>query len=148
MSNMNFGVNLIPTANNTYDLGTSEKKWNLYVNTINGLDAADLVAMHNKVEFIVGTQESSTSTLLGVTTNIGTIAAGKIIYYLTPYAITSSAATLNLTYGNTESTTGAIPIYYGSTQCVTPYPANTILTLVYYDSKFYIVNTVAIATAV
>ena len=34
---MNFGVDLLPTTTNTFSLGSSEKKWNLYVNQINGL---------------------------------------------------------------------------------------------------------------
>ena len=36
MANMNFGVNLLPKENNTYTLGNSDKKWNLFVNQING----------------------------------------------------------------------------------------------------------------
>lgn len=36
MANMTFGVNLIPKTNNTYTLGNSDNKWNIYTNTING----------------------------------------------------------------------------------------------------------------
>jgi len=43
MANMTFGVNLIPHNNvpsgsNTYSLGNSNNKWNIYVNQINGTD--------------------------------------------------------------------------------------------------------------
>ena len=36
MANMNFGVNILPKANNTYSIGNSDYKWNIYANTING----------------------------------------------------------------------------------------------------------------
>ena len=41
MANIHFGVNLIPKANNTYTLGNSDYKWQIYVNSINGTSAAD-----------------------------------------------------------------------------------------------------------
>lgn len=42
MSNMTFGVNLIPDATNTRNLGNADKKWNAYLNTINGVDVDEL----------------------------------------------------------------------------------------------------------
>lgn len=36
MANMTFGVNLLPSTTNTYTLGNSDKKWNVYASTING----------------------------------------------------------------------------------------------------------------
>ena len=36
MANMSFGVNIIPKQNNTYTLGNSDYKWNIFANTING----------------------------------------------------------------------------------------------------------------
>ena len=35
-NNMNFDVNLLPTTTGDHNLGSSDKKWNLYVNNING----------------------------------------------------------------------------------------------------------------
>ena len=43
MANMNFGVNILPKANNTYSLGNSDYKWNLYTNSINGTTISNLV---------------------------------------------------------------------------------------------------------
>ena len=43
MANMNFGVNILPKANNTYSLGNSDYKWNLYTNSINGTTINNLV---------------------------------------------------------------------------------------------------------
>ena len=43
MANMNFGVNILPKANNTYSLGNSDYKWNLYTNSINGTTIDNLV---------------------------------------------------------------------------------------------------------
>ena len=42
MANMNFGVNILPKANNTYSLGNSDYKWNIYANTINGANLTNL----------------------------------------------------------------------------------------------------------
>ena len=42
MANMNFGVNILPKANNTYSLGNSNYKWNIYANTINGTAVSEL----------------------------------------------------------------------------------------------------------
>lgn len=36
MADINFGVNLIPTSSDTLNLGKNDKKWNLYVNNVNG----------------------------------------------------------------------------------------------------------------
>ena len=43
MANMNFGVNILPKANNTYNLGNSDHKWNLFVNEINGTALSSLI---------------------------------------------------------------------------------------------------------
>ena len=36
MINMNFGLNFLPTVTNTYSLGDSNHKWNIFTNAING----------------------------------------------------------------------------------------------------------------
>ena len=42
MANMNFGVNILPKADNTYTLGNSNYKWNIFINTINGTAIGNL----------------------------------------------------------------------------------------------------------
>ena len=42
MANMNFGVNILPKANNTYSLGNSDYKWNIFANSINGTAVGDI----------------------------------------------------------------------------------------------------------
>ena len=43
MSDMNFGVNVLPTTTETYNLGSDTKKWNnVYAETLNGKDVASL----------------------------------------------------------------------------------------------------------
>lgn len=71
MANMNFGVNILPKTNNTYSLGNSDYKWNIYVNTINGTEVDELTLPpvtsedNNKIlkvsegEWTVGTAPSS-----------------------------------------------------------------------------------------
>ena len=44
MANMNFGVNILPKANNTYTLGNSDYKWNIFANTINGTSVSTLLS--------------------------------------------------------------------------------------------------------
>ena len=44
MSDMNFGVNLVPTTDSSFTLGGTNKKWNLYANTINGVSAGAIIA--------------------------------------------------------------------------------------------------------
>lgn len=39
---MTFGVNLIPDATNTRNLGNADKKWNMYASTLNGKDASSI----------------------------------------------------------------------------------------------------------
>ena len=93
------------------------------------------------LEFIIGTHTSSTSSLKGVLSTTTAIANGKIIFYRTPYALPQSQHTLELNYADSGNTTGAIPIYAHSGQRnVVPYPAGSILVMVYYNSGFYIVN--------
>ena len=172
MANMNFGVNILPSSNNTYTLGNSNKKWNAYINQLNGKAigtaseknydtqilegststnlptsqaVANFVASMPKtisvltntstptLEFIIGTHNSSTSNLTGVLSTTDAISDGKIIFYLNPYALTTSEASLTLAYSNSGNSTSAIPIYsYGTQRLCTSFPAYTILILVYY----------------
>lgn len=54
MSDMNFGTNLIPTSDESYDLGSSTKKWdNLYVANLNGSDISDLCSKANSSDIAI-----------------------------------------------------------------------------------------------
>jgi len=43
MANMNFGVNILPKANNTYTLGNSDYKWNIFANALNGVSLTNVI---------------------------------------------------------------------------------------------------------
>ena len=43
MANMNFGVNILPKANNTYTLGNSDYKWNIFANSLNGISLTNII---------------------------------------------------------------------------------------------------------
>lgn len=43
MSNLNFGMNILPKANNTYTLGSNEYKWNIFANQINGVNVSSII---------------------------------------------------------------------------------------------------------
>ena len=44
MANMNFGVNILPKANNTYTLGNSDYKWNIFANTLNNISLTNIAS--------------------------------------------------------------------------------------------------------
>ena len=103
------------------------------------------------IEYIVGTQASSTNVWTGTSTDAGcssgTLYTGKTIVYHLPYAGTSSAATLNLTLPD-GSTTGAKGVKYNTGSNVgTTYGAGCDIFMVYdgtnwktsawYDSNNY-----------
>ena len=93
------------------------------------------------LEFVVGTNSGVSASLTGVLSDTTTITNGKLIYFLSPYALPESTVTLELSYANTGNTTGAIPIYaYGTVRSIAAYPAGSILILLYYNSAFYLVN--------
>lgn len=90
-------------------------------------------------EFIVSTNSTSSSNLVGTSIDT-TLWDGKIIYYFTIYTLPATAASITLNLSN-GTTTDTIPIYvYDTVRSTTPYPANTIITLVYYNNAFYIAS--------
>ncbi len=91
-------------------------------------------------EFIMSTNAAQSNTLTGTLSSTSPIKNGKIIYYMTKYALLNQNMTLTLKYGTSNNDSGAIPIYsYGTTRCTTAYPALCVLSLVYYNGAFYIV---------
>jgi len=106
----------------------------------NGVDSVPKLPFlqGSSAEFVVSTNSASSAALTGTLTNTTLLTNGKIIYYMLTYPLPPSAATLTLQYPAGNSTT-AIPIYtYGTTQCITAYPAPFILTLIFYNDAFYL----------
>jgi len=44
MSNINFGMNILPKTNNTYTLGSSDYKWNIFANELNGVSVSSIIS--------------------------------------------------------------------------------------------------------
>ena len=87
----------------------------------------------NPEVFVVGTQSSSTNAFTGVFNEIDGLYDGLNIRYWLPYNGTSSAATLNLTIGDT--TTGAIPVYIkGTTRFTNHIGGTNVLDLTYREN--------------
>ena len=87
----------------------------------------------NPEVFVVGTQSSSTNAFTGVFNEIDGLYDGLNIRYWLPYNGTSSAATLNLTIGDT--TTGAIPVYIkGTTRFTNHIEGTNVLDLTYREN--------------
>lgn len=98
------------------------------------------ICAENIPEFIMSTNTAQSNTLTGTLSSTSLIRNGKIIYYMTKYALLNQNMTLTLKYGASNNDSGAIPIYsYGTTRCTTAYPALCVLSLVYYNGAFYIV---------
>ena len=122
MANMTFKASLLPSADNTYSLGSNDtniKRWK-----INGFAG-------NPIEYIVGTQTAATGSWTGVTQDSELI-TGKVIAYKLPYA-GSGNASLTLTFTNPtgDTTSGAIPVYLNNTRATTHYVANSVIIMVY-----------------
>ena len=90
------------------------------------------------LEFISSTNTSASAELTGVTSTA--LSDGKMIVYRLAYTLPGTAITLNLS--DTSGTSlGTYPVYDdGSTPSVSTYLSGTMLFLVYYSSKWYIVN--------
>lgn len=82
------------------------------------------------IEYIVGTQSSSTNQWTGTSRSKG-LDAGKVIAYKLPYANTNSAATLLLTF-STGTTSGYKSIKINGTEDVTnQFPVNSVILMIY-----------------
>ena len=101
------------------------------------------------LEFIVGTQTQSTASLTGVLSTTTTIANGKIILFMTPYALPAAQQTITLAYADSGTSTTAIPIYSNGFRSSTQYPANSIIVMIYYNNAFHIINNnIAVASGI
>lgn len=76
MSDMNFGVNLLPDQTGTRDLGSSSKKWdNVYTETINGTDVDTLGTVHRYTATIPTTGWTTNNNVSTVTVSVTGIQA-------------------------------------------------------------------------
>ena len=84
MSDMNFGVNVLPTTTETYNLGSSTKKWdNVYTETLNGTDVDTLGTVHRYTATIPTTGWTTSNGTSTVTVSVSGIQAsdtnGKLV---------------------------------------------------------------------
>lgn len=100
------------------------------------------------IEYMTGTQTSSTNAWKGTTIS-STLDAGKVIAYKLPYAGTTSAATMNLTYSG-GGTSGAKNIKMNGTENVTnQFPANSVILMLYDGTNWQVLGggaTIELAT--
>lgn len=89
------------------------------------------------VEYIEGTQTSSTNAWTGQTADT-TLYKGKIIAYKLPKAGTSSAATLNLTLANGTTTGTKAVKRQGGSNTTTHYPAGTVIFMAYDGTQWQV----------
>ena len=111
MSNMTFGVNLLPDTTDTRNLGNADKKWNAYLNTINGVDVDELGG---------GSVETYTFTI----PTTGWTQYGNTDLYTTTVTVTGVTASMNgilgIVQSGTESTDADIRDAYSKiTRAVT-----------------------------
>ena len=91
------------------------------------------------LEFIESTNTASSATLTGVL-SVNSLTNGKMIVYMTKYALPKSNQSVQLTYANGSAAT-SYPLYsFGNVRSKAAYPAGTFLFMVYYNSAFHIIN--------
>lgn len=81
MANMNFGVNILPKTNNTYTLGNSDYKWQIYASSINGsapVTASSIADKADKEDTVLDTTLSRGRTT-GSTVGTGSFAFGDSV---------------------------------------------------------------------
>ena len=81
MANMSFGVNVLPKTNNTYTLGNSDYKWNIFANQINGTNISDF--MNKSALDGTGITNKTYSTQAGGEFTVTTVASND---YVSPHA--------------------------------------------------------------
>ena len=96
--------------------------------TITSLSQTTETALDQSVEYIVGTQVSSTGSWTGITRD-SVLKIGKSIAYKLPYA-GSGNATLSLTLQD-GTNTEAIPVYINDSRVDTQFEANSVINLTY-----------------
>lgn len=91
------------------------------------------------IEYLVGTQTSSTN-VWKATTVSSALDAGKVIAYKLPYAGTSTAATMTLTFSG-GGNSGAKNIMMNGTDSVTDqFPANSIILMMYDGTNWQVLG--------
>ena len=121
-NSMNFAVDLLPSTTNTYNLGNSSKKWNIYANSINGLP-----------QILYGTCATEASTAAKVVSNINgfSLTSGVTIHVTFTYANSATSPTLNV------NSTGAKSIILNNDN-ISPWDAGDTVTLTFYDDTWLI----------
>lgn len=91
------------------------------------------------IEYLVGTQTSSTNAWKATTISAA-LDTGKVIAYKLPYAGTTSAATMNLTFSG-GGTSGAKNIKMNGTENVTnQFPVNSIILMLYDGTNWQVLG--------
>ena len=129
----------ITSSDVTTALGYTPSSTDTTYSAGNGIDITNTIIKNTQgIEYITGTQTTSTAVWTGNSTD-ETLYIGKIIAYYLPYAGTSTAATLTLTMGN-GATTEAIPLRRtGSNTVTTHFAANNVIILIY-DGTYWRVS--------
>lgn len=92
------------------------------------------------VDFILGTQTTSTSAWTGTTSVISSLRAGTTIFYKLPYASTSTSVTLNLTLKG-GGTTGAKNVFFkNTTRVTTHFGVGQVVGLTYDGTAWYVIS--------
>lgn len=139
--------NLTTTVNNnnttiTNRVSTLEQNVNGFKTTVSETYATISDANYQNI-FIIGTQTGTTASWTGETDKITSLTDGQQITYWLPYT-SASNVTLNLTFTKTNTTTGAIPCYYGGVSRLgTHYPAGSAIRLVYRENVTIGTTTIA-----
>jgi len=107
-SHMTFGTDLLPKTTNTYNLGNSNQKWNIYANTINGVTPE----MGDTKNTAGATNSTSKLFLIGATAQTDNPQTYSNTYVFATNGLLSTAS-LGI---NDNSTTNKIRLVWNSTE--------------------------------
>ena len=129
----------ITSSDVTTALGYTPSSTDTTYSAGNGIDITNTIIKNTQgIEYIVGTQITSTAAWTGNSTD-ETLYIGKIIAYYLPFAGTSTAATLTLTMKNGATTEAIRLLRVGSNTITTQFAANNVIILIY-DGTYWRVS--------
>lgn len=123
-NHLDFGVDLLPVTDELYNLGSSDKKWNLYANQISGLDKFNAIITGSGTTAV--TSGTKMPALWRFNLGIASPSEGDVVTIKIPVAGHSNGVFVSLDNGTTY-----YPVSVSGTSLLTThYGANQIISLV------------------
>lgn len=106
---MNFGVNILPKANNTYTLGNSDYKWNIFANTLNGVSLTNIIT-DIQIDGTSIVNNNIATIPLATSSSFGIIKVGNGLQFDNNQKVVVSAASSGKIKTGTDSNFPIVPV--------------------------------------